>query len=35
MHGEESVMYADAGYRGIEKSSEMEGRGSGFEWPCV
>jgi IS5 family transposase len=27
LHGEESVVYADAGYQGIEKRSEMEGRG--------
>ena len=30
LHGEESVVYADAGYQGIEKCSEMEGRGIGF-----
>jgi len=30
LHGEESVMYADAGYQGIEKRSEMQGRGIGF-----
>jgi IS5 family transposase len=30
LHGEESVVYADAGYQGIEKRSEMEGRGIGF-----
>jgi IS5 family transposase len=27
LHGEESVVYADAGYQGIDKRSEMEGRG--------
>jgi len=30
LHGEESVVYADAGYQGIEKRSEMEGRVIGF-----
>jgi len=30
LHGEESVVYADAGYQGIEKRSEMQGRGIGF-----
>ncbi len=27
LHGEESVVYADAGYQGIEKRPEMEGKG--------
>jgi IS5 family transposase len=30
LHGEETVLYADAGYRGIEKRDEMEGKGIGF-----
>jgi len=30
LHGEETVVYADAGYQGIEKRSEMQGRGIGF-----
>ena len=30
LYGEESVVYADAGYQGIEKRSEMEGRWIGF-----
>jgi transposase, IS5 family len=30
LHGEETVVYADAGYQGIEKRVEMEGRGIGF-----
>jgi transposase, IS5 family len=30
LHGEETVVYADAGYQGIEKRREMEGRGIGF-----
>ena len=30
LHGEETVVYADAGYQGIEKRPEMEGRGIGF-----
>jgi IS5 family transposase len=30
LHGEETVVYADAGYQGIEKRAEMEGRGIGF-----
>ncbi len=30
LHGEESVVYADAGYQGIKKRSEMEGQGIGF-----
>ena len=30
LHGEEMVVYADAGYQGIEKRSEMQGRGIGF-----
>ena len=30
LHGEERVVYADAGYQGIEKRPEMEGRGIGF-----
>ena len=29
-HGEETVVYADAGYQGIEKQDEMQGRGIGF-----
>ena len=30
LHGEETVVYADAGYQGIEKREEMQGRGIGF-----
>ena len=30
LHGEETVVYADAGYQGIEKRDEMQGRGIGF-----
>ena len=30
LHGEETVVYADAGYQGIEKRPEMEGKGIGF-----
>ena len=30
LHGMERVVYADAGYQGIEKRPEMEGRGIGF-----
>jgi transposase, IS5 family len=30
LHGEETVVYADAEYQGIEKRREMEGRGIGF-----
>ena len=30
LHAEESVVYADAGYQGIEKRVEMEGKGIGF-----
>jgi transposase, IS5 family len=30
LHGEETVVYADAGYQGIEKRAEMGGRGIGF-----
>jgi IS5 family transposase len=30
LHGEETVVYADAGYQGIEKRSEMQGSGIGF-----
>jgi IS5 family transposase len=30
LHGEETVVYADAGYQGIEKRDEMEGKGIGF-----
>ena len=30
VHGEETVVYADAGYQGIEKREEMQGRGIGF-----
>ena len=30
LHGEETVVYADAGYQGIQKRSEMQGRGIGF-----
>jgi IS5 family transposase len=31
LHGEEQVVYADAGYQGIEKRPEMEGKGIGFQ----
>jgi IS5 family transposase len=30
LHGEETVVYSDAGYQGIEKRPEMQGRGIGF-----
>ena len=30
LHGEETVVYGDAGYQGIEKRTEMQGRGIGF-----
>jgi IS5 family transposase len=30
LHGEETVVYADAGYQGIEKRPEMEGKTIGF-----
>jgi IS5 family transposase len=30
LHGEETMVYADAGYQGIEKRGEMQGRGIGF-----
>jgi IS5 family transposase len=30
LHGEETVLYGDAGYQGIEKRPEMQGRGIGF-----
>jgi IS5 family transposase len=30
LHGEEKVINADAGYQGIEKRDEMQGRGIGF-----
>jgi IS5 family transposase len=30
LHGEETVVYADAGYQGVEKRDEMQGRGNGF-----
>ena len=30
LRGEETVVYADAGYQGIEKRSEIQGRGNGF-----
>ena len=30
LHGEETVVNADAGYQGIEKRAEMEGKGIGF-----
>jgi len=30
LHGEETVVYADAGYQGIEMRSEMQGRVIGF-----
>ncbi len=30
LHGEETVVFADAGYQGIEKRPEMEGRSIGF-----
>ena len=32
LHGEVTVVYADAGYQGIEKSDEMQGRGIGFRF---
>jgi IS5 family transposase len=30
LHGEETVLYGDAGYQGVEKRPEMQGRGIGF-----
>jgi IS5 family transposase len=30
LHGEETVVYADAGYQGIEKREEKQGNGTGF-----
>ena len=30
LHGDETVVYADAGYQGIEKREEMQGKGIGF-----
>lgn len=30
LHGQETVVYADAGYQGIEKRPEMKGKGIGF-----
>lgn len=30
LHGEEKVLYADAGYQGIEERQEMESKGIGF-----
>jgi IS5 family transposase len=30
LHGEETVVYTDAGYQGIEKREEMQGRWIGF-----
>ena len=30
LHGEETVVYADAGYQGIEKRPEVEGKSIGF-----
>ena len=30
LHGEETVVYADAGYQGLENREEMQGRGIGF-----
>jgi IS5 family transposase len=30
LHGEETVVYADAGSQGIEKRGEMQGKGIGF-----
>jgi IS5 family transposase len=34
LHGEETVVYADAGYQGIEKRPEIEGKGIGFRVAC-
>ena len=34
LHGEEKVVYADAGYRGIEKREEWRVSQSSFAWPC-
>jgi IS5 family transposase len=30
LHGEETVVYSDSGYQGIEKRGEMQGKGNGF-----
>jgi IS5 family transposase len=35
MHGEEEVVYADAGYQGIEKREEMEVKNAKFGSPCA
>ena len=32
LHGEETVVYSDAGYQGIEKRVEMEGESIGFRF---
>jgi IS5 family transposase len=34
LHGDETVVYADAGYQGIEKRDEMQDRGSASASPC-
>ena len=34
LHGDEDVGYADAGYQGIEKRPEMEGKTTPFALPC-
>jgi len=34
LHGDEEVVYADAGYQGIAKRPEMAGRPRNSEWPC-
>jgi IS5 family transposase len=30
LHGQETVVYADFGYQGVEKRQEMQGKGVGF-----
>jgi IS5 family transposase len=35
LHGEETVVCADAGYQGMEKRPEMQGRGLASVLPCV
>ena len=34
LHGQETVVYADSGYQGIEKREEMKGKAIGFRVAC-
>ena len=34
LHGDEEVVYGDAGYQGITKGPEMAGHSVGFAWRC-